>query len=127
LRYTIFTRFARFIRLRFLCSQLFFGFAEYSVHILESVYSKKQEDFTESDVQNLVKSVKDASERTYTSSFESRKKDYTDSFRTMTYDSKEEMISVLGSLEENAFLNTLKNDVDSFNQETEEIFGGFGS
>ena len=45
----------------------------------------------------------------------------------MTYDSKEEMISVLGPLEENTFLNTLKSDVDSFNQETEEIFGGFGS
>lgn len=45
----------------------------------------------------------------------------------MTYDSKEEMISVLGSLEENEFLKTLKSDVDSFNQETEKIFGGFGS
>ena len=101
--------------------------AGYSVHILESVYSKKLEDFTEIDVQDLVKSVKEASERTYTSSFESRKKDYTDSFRTMTYDSQEEMISVLGTLEENAFLNILKSDVDSFNQETEEIFGGFGS
>lgn len=100
--------------------------AGYSVFIIERICSKKMEDFTESDVQNLVKSVKAASERTYTSSFESRKKDYTDSFRTMNYDSEEEMIYVLGSLEENEFLKTLKRDVDLFNQETEESFGGFG-
>lgn len=44
----------------------------------------------------------------------------------MNYDSEEEMIYVLGSLEENEFLKTLKRDVDLFNQETEESFGGFG-
>ncbi len=47
-------------------------------------------------------------------SFESRKKDYTNPFRLMMYDSAEEMEKVIGKLEDNEFLQQEKAELTNF-------------
>ena len=58
----------------------------------------------------------------YESSVSSREKDYSDYFRTITYKNEEEMLEVVGRLEENSFLKELKEDTEAFNQKLEDIF-----
>ena len=63
------------------------------------------------------------SDEMYKSSVSSREKDFTDFFRCMTYRNKEEMKSVLGSLDSIEFLKTLENDSKLFNKKVKELLG----
>ncbi len=96
--------------------------AAYSVFILERMYSTKLEDFTEKQVCNVVSDVVEVSTLAYEKSVESKRKDYTDYYRTMLYDSTEEMQAVLGTLEENTFLHTLKEDMECFTENVRKVF-----
>ena len=58
----------------------------------------------------------------YKASIYSRKKDYDDPFRKMTYGNDEEMVAVLGSLNDNEFLHLLKNSTAKFNARLKEVF-----
>ncbi len=98
--------------------------ARYSVFIIERMYSKKLEDFSSAQIDNAVKDVVSLAEASYTSSYKSREKDYTDYYRTMVYDSKEELEAVIGKLEDNDFLKTLKADIGPFCRKVEQVFGG---
>lgn len=46
----------------------------------------------------------------------SRAKDFTNPFRKITFDSAEEMEAVVGTIEENSFINHLRREADSFKQ-----------
>lgn len=101
--------------------------ARYSVFIIETMYSKSLEDFSSAQVENVVKDVLDVANAAYTSSYKSREKDYTDYYRTMVYDSREELEAVIGRLEDNDFLKTLKADIGIFCRKAEQVFGGLKS
>jgi len=53
--------------------------------------------------------------------YESREKDYTNSFRKMVYDSKEEMNQVLGSFDENAFIKLQQEEFKQFRTRVKKI------
>ena len=63
---------------------------------------------------DIVDDVSNMSELMYNSSVESREKDFTDYYRCMPYDSKEEMTAVLGSVKDNDFLKELESDTKNF-------------
>ena len=53
--------------------------------------------------------------------FRSRKKDYDNPFRQATYRSIEEMNSVVGSIEDNSFLNDFRQETDAYCREVGEL------
>ena len=57
----------------------------------------------------------------YKASIYSRQKDYDDPFRKMTYGNDEEMVAVLGSLNDNEFLNALKKSTTEFKARLKEV------
>lgn len=53
--------------------------------------------------------------------YTSRAKDYTNPFRKMMYDSKEEMDIVIGSLEDNGFIKQQKEELEQFRQKVNRL------
>ena len=94
----------------------------YALYLLESLYSDEIENFTKEIYKDLVSDVIAVSDEMYDSSVSSREKDFTDYYRCMTYKNKDEMSAVLGSLNDNDFLKTLKSDTRSFNQFVKNAF-----
>ncbi|MDD6898726.1 MAG: hypothetical protein PUD29_01755 [Treponema porcinum] len=60
----------------------------------------------------------------YESSVSSREKDFTDYYRCMTYRNKNEMNAVLGTISDCGFLQTLKEDTETFNNRLKTVFSG---
>ena len=58
--------------------------------------------------------------------FLSRQKDYESGFRKMNYDSEEEMNEVLGSLDDNMFINSQKAALKEFNASISNIIKSLG-
>ena len=98
----------------------------YSIWVLEQLYSRPITDFTKEITKDILKDVIDVSTYMYESSVSSREKDYTDYFRTITYKNQEEMLEVVGRLEENSFLKELKAETDEFVKKLEGIFAKIG-
>ena len=98
----------------------------YSIWVLEQLYSRDIGDFTKEITKDILKDVIDVSNYMYDSSVSSREKDYSDYFRTITYKNEEEMLEVVGRLEENSFLKELKEDTDEFIKKLEGIFADIG-
>ncbi|NLM00605.1 MAG: DUF4954 family protein [Treponema sp.] len=98
--------------------------ASYAIYILEQLFSCSIEQFTPEMFDLIIDDVIDVSNYMYESSVESRKKDYTEFFRTITYANQEEMNEVLGTLENNEFLNELKVETKKFNNKLVELFKG---
>lgn len=96
--------------------------ARYSLWILEQLYARKVVDFSKDITKDILKDVIAVSTYMYESSISSREKDYTDYFRTITYKNQEEMLEVVGKLEDNSFLKELKIETENFNKKLEEIF-----
>lgn len=96
--------------------------ARYSLWILEQLYARKVVDFSKDITKDILKDVIAVSTYMYESSISSREKDYTDYFRTITYKNQEEMLEVVGKLEDNSFLKELKIETENFNKRLEEIF-----
>ena len=46
--------------------------------------------------------------------YESRKKDYDNPFRQATYRNKEEMVAAMGTIEENSFINQIREETEEF-------------
>lgn len=99
--------------------------ARYAIYLLEYLYSKPLFDFTAAIYRNILLDVGDVSTFIYESSVESRKKDYQDDFRKITYRNEDEMISVVGKLEENDFLIELKAETEKFNDKLKNFFSDF--
>lgn len=98
--------------------------SSYAVYILEQLYSCGIDQFTPNMFASILEDVTDVSNYMYENSVETRKKDYTDYFRTITYKNEKEMNAVIGTLESNEFLNELKEETDIFNKELIKIFEG---
>lgn len=96
--------------------------ARYSIFILEKLYSRKIQEFTREIFDDIISDVATFSNEMYKASIYSRQKDYDDPFRKMTYGNDEEMVAVLGSLDDNEFLNSLKNSTAEFKMRLKEVF-----
>lgn len=96
--------------------------ARYSLYLLEKLYSRKITEFTRAIFDDIISDVTLVSNDMYKDSIYSRKKDYDDPFRQMTYGDKEEMTAVLGSLNDNEFLRSLKKSTEEFNERLKNIF-----
>lgn len=99
--------------------------ARYSIYVLEQLYSMSIENFTDVQYSNLIEDVIIISDELYNSSIFSRKKDFTDYYRLMTYRNQEEMEAVVGTLNGNEFLKTLEEDTRIFNRKLESVFKNF--
>lgn len=86
----------------------------YALHILESLYERAISQFDATVYTDIYTDVAYVANYMYESAVESRKKDYTDYFRTITFRNAEEMTAVLGTLDANEFLNELKADTTEF-------------
>ena len=73
--------------------------------------------------QDIVDDVTVVSTDMYRDSIYSRRKDYTDPFRAMTYENQEEMTAVLGTIDDNEFLHILRAQTESFNLDLRVILG----
>ncbi len=96
--------------------------ARYGVWILEQLYTRPIEKFDAEIFSDIKSDVTIVSNYMYESSISSRQKDYTDYFRTITYKNEEEMLNVVGRLEDNSFLKELKGDTEAFNAALEKLF-----
>lgn len=56
----------------------------------------------------------------------SRNKDYTDRFRTMVYESADEMKSVLGSIDEDSTIETVEKESEELSQKVEKVIKALG-
>lgn len=56
---------------------------------------------------------------------ESRAKDYQNQFRKMVYDNEEEMVNVIGNLDDNVFINKQKKDLEKFRRTVENTMERF--
>lgn len=96
--------------------------ARYSIYLLEQLYSRKIQDFTKEIFKDIIADVTVVSNDMLSDSYYSRKKDYDDPFRQMTYGDEEEMTAVLGSLNDNSFLRDLKAQTALFNERLKSLF-----
>lgn len=94
----------------------------HSIYILEWLYSCPIEEFGEKIYKNILEDVTIVANNLYQSSFESRKKDYEDYYRMMTYKDKNEMEKIIGTLNENSSLIELKETVSNFIEEIKRVF-----
>ncbi|MBQ7753638.1 MAG: DUF4954 family protein [Treponema sp.] len=94
----------------------------YAIHLLETLYSRNFEDFTNELFEDIVSDVSKCAQQIYDSSVKSREKDYTDYYRTMVYRNKEEMEEVLGQLSDNSFLKALKKHTAAFIEDVKNLF-----
>ncbi|MBP5446515.1 MAG: DUF4954 family protein, partial [Treponema sp.] len=95
--------------------------ARYAIYLLEELYSRKISDFTKEIFQDIIADVTAVSNDIYSDSIYSRKKDYDDPFRQMTYGDADEMTAVLGSINDNVFLRDLKVQTAQFNERLLEL------
>jgi hypothetical protein len=94
----------------------------YAIYLLEYLYSKSLFDFDTDVYENILHDVNEISTFIYESSVKSRRKDYHDEFRKITYRNEKEMDAVVGKLEDNGFLQELKKQTDSFKNELKDFF-----
>lgn len=69
---------------------------------------------TEREFQELIEIGIETQEHIRKNTYDSRSKDYSNSFRTMMYDNTEEMDEVVGKLEENSFIKKIQSDSANF-------------
>ena len=96
--------------------------ARYALYIIEWLYSKSIEYFTDGDYEKFLNDVAFVSLNMLESSIQVREKDYTDYFRSITYRNEVEREAVLGTLDGNGFLNKLKNATDDFEANLQKLF-----
>lgn len=95
--------------------------ARYGLWVLEQLYCRPFTQFDKDICNDILADVTDVSNYMYESSVSSRQKDYDDYFRSITYKNEEEMLEVVGRLEENSFLKELKVETEQFNQKLKQI------
>ena len=96
----------------------------YALYLLEQLYSRPIEEFSVDLFRNITDDVSIVAYDIFNASLKSREKDYTDYYRNMVYRSEAEMDSVIGPLEDNAFLRQLRADTEKFTGKIREIFVG---
>ncbi|MGP1459817.1 MAG: DUF4954 family protein [Treponema sp.] len=100
--------------------------ARYALALLERLYKKDAERFSGADLTDFVSGALAFSGDMYAKAVASRKKDFTDPFRTMSYRNAEEMAAALGTIDDVGFLKDLRADKDAFAAAVEAVFGRAG-
>ncbi len=93
-------------------------------HALASLFEIKEieaEDVTINHLLQWLEEAVDTKKSIAEAIFLSREKDYTNPFRKMTYESKQEMETVLGKLEENSFIKQQEKELTLFIEKTDAI------
>ena len=96
--------------------------ARYAFFVLEYMYSKKIQDFTCEDYDDITNDVAYVSLNMLESSISSREKDYTDFFRSITFRNDQEKEAVLGRIQDSSFLKELKSSTADFEEKLYLIF-----
>jgi hypothetical protein len=93
----------------------------HALHSLLNIYELTTEQLDENFVVEILKKTKRTSQDLLDWAFRSREKDYENPFRLATYESKEEMEAVLGTIESNSFLQEMKADVQTLQSTIDSI------
>ena len=83
----------------------------HALHLLEQNHSIQLNSISENEIKLLVDQYLSFEEAILEKIIQSRAKDYTSKFRTMMYDSEEEMNEVIGSLADNSFILAKKEEL----------------
>lgn len=90
--------------------------ARYSLYVLEQIKGNKISSFSQNDWKSILSEAISIAKEIKISAFASRQKDYIDPFRKMMYENDEEMIEVVGGIDSNSFLNSLKKQTKDFTE-----------
>ena len=94
----------------------------YAVYLLERIYEQNIANFSAEIFDDIIADVTNVSDCMYKSSVVSREKDYTDYFRKIVYRNDDEMTAGLGTLEDNSFLQEMKEQTEAFDFALSRIF-----
>jgi hypothetical protein len=98
---------------------------KHSLKILQEVEGIAVEDLDATAITELLDKAVVTKEWMAKAIYDSRAKDYTNPFRKMVYDTQEEMDAVIGKLEDNAFINEQREELEKFKKRVTEIKKGF--
>jgi hypothetical protein len=84
----------------------------YAFYVLEKLDKINILKMNASDWKSLLKKCSGIYADVYKAAYSSREKDYTDKFRMITFNNHKEMENVIGKIENNHFLNELKEKID---------------
>lgn len=90
------------------------------VSLLE-VLNLDSEQITSEKLRELLQQAVIIKEKMVENIYQSRAKDYQNEFKSMVYDTKEEMEEVIGSLEENAFIRQQKEELCLFKKDVAQV------
>ena len=93
----------------------------HAVHSLLNLYQISLNDFSVELLKDVLQKVVVISEELSQNAFKSRQKDYTNPFRKITYENDQELVSVLGRVEDNSFLIELKEETTNMQREINKI------
>ncbi len=96
--------------------------ARYALYLLSHLYTLPVSEFSGDIYQDIIDDVTYVSDYMYRSSIESREKDYTDFFRSVTFRNKEEMEAVLGTIKDSSFLQDLEVATKEFDDRLHKVF-----
>jgi len=94
------------------------------VHALASLAELSNKPIAHWDIDfltDLIEESKATQRWIYDEIYKSREKDYTNPFRKMVYENEEEMNIVVGSLADNAFINTMKEETADYLAKADHI------
>ena len=94
----------------------------YAVYLLEFLYSRPICDFDGAIFADIIGDVTIVSNEMYESAVGTRRKDFNDEFRAITFRCRAEMDAVLGTLNDNEFLNDMKIRTQEFNSRLSVMF-----
>ncbi len=95
--------------------------AGHGIFCLLKTEDKSINDITVSDIKLYLQEGKQTALELYESAYASRKKDYTNPFRIMTYHSEEEMENVLGNIDDNSFLKDYKAEMLRLSEQCDNL------
>jgi len=94
----------------------------YSLYLFEYLYSRPICQFSTEIFDDIMNDVINVSDDMYKSAIDSRKKDYEDFFRKITFRNDDEMKAVLGTIDDNEFLTEMKSSTERFDSRLTDLF-----
>ncbi len=88
---------------------------------LLELLNMKSKDFTAAFLYSLLKETITVKEWMFEEIYNTRAKDYKNTFRKMVYDNEEEMVNVLGKIEDNSFINEQRNNLEMLKKNINSI------
>ncbi len=94
---------------------------QHALCVWEKVSCISINDFNEETFTSLLNAAVETKEWMTQGIYDSRAKDYSNPYRKMIYDNEEEMNAVMGKLEDNAFINQQKDELEKFKKQVTGI------